>query len=237
MIETVPKTLRALLKRAGISMERLARDMGYAHASGIQRYLSDTYPKDRLDLDIAAKFARGLVGRGVPPITEAEVMSLTGIEQFLPPTNVTRAPDHAPPRPSTLPLDVPVFGVAVGGTDGDFSLNGDVVDRVRRPPGLADNRTAFAVYVRGSSMEPRFYQGDLLYVDPLRPARSGDDVLVELKPLRAGEPGPAYIKQLVSQTPLRVVLRQFQPAKEITIPGERVLRVSKILSLSDLLGI
>lgn len=237
MIETVPKTLRALLKRAGVSMERLARDMRYAHANGIQRYLSDAYPKDRLDLDIALKFARGLVGRGVPPITEAEVMSLTGIEQLLPPTNVTRAPDHELPRPNSLPLDVPVYGVAVGGTDGDFSLNGDVVDRVRRPPGLADNRTAFAVYVRGDSMEPRHYQGDLLYVDPLRPARSGDDVLVELKPARPGEPGPAYIKQLVSQTPLRLVLRQFQPAKEITIPGERVLRVSKILSLSDLLGI
>lgn len=236
MTETTPQRLRALLKRAGISMERLARDMGFAHASGIQRYLSDAYPKERLDLEIAQKFARGLTGRGVPPITEAEVMALTGIGHLLPPENAIRAPD-APIRTNTLPLDVPVYGVAVGGDSGDFSLNGDVVDRVRRPPGLTDNRAAFAVYVRGDSMEPRFYQGDLLYVDPIRPARSGDDVLVELKPARPGEPGPAYIKQLVTQTPLRVVLRQFNPAKEIIIPGERILRVSKILSLSDLLGV
>ncbi len=236
MTETTPQRLRALLKRAGISMERLARDMGFAHASGIQRYLSDAYPKERLDLEIAQKFARGLMGRGLPPITEAEVMSLTGIAHLLPPENATRAP-NAVPRTIDLPLDVPVYGVAVGGDNGDFSLNGDVVDRVRRPPGLTDNRAAFAVYVRGDSMEPRHYQGDLLYVDPARPARSGDDVLVEMKPTRAGEPGPAYIKQLVVQTPIRIVVRQFNPAKDITLPGDRILRVSKILKLADLLGI
>jgi hypothetical protein len=58
-----------------------------------------------------------------------------------------------------------------------------------------------------------------------------------MKPTRAGEPGPAYIKQLVVQTPIRVVVRQFNPAKDITLPGDRILRVSKILKLADLLGI
>lgn len=154
-----------------------------------------------------------------------------------PPPNAEPATVTALPRPNQMPLDVPVYGVAVGGDAGDFSLNGDVVDRVRRPPGLLGNRSAFAVYVRGDSMEPRHYQGDLLYVDPIRPARSGDDVLVELKPARPGEPGPAYIKQLVTQGPVRVVLRQFNPAKDITLPGAQILRVSKILKLADLLGI
>lgn len=237
MSQTIPEKLRKLLRRAGISQERLAKDMGYAHASGIQRYLADGYPKDHLDLDVAQKFVKGLVGRGSPLITEAEVMELTGLSALLPPGNV--GPEALPvPRANSMPIDVPVFGVAVGGNgDGDFSLNGDVVDRVRRPPGLVGNRNAFAVYVRGDSMEPRHYQGDLLYVDPGRPARSGDDVLVELKPARPGEPGPAYIKQLAVQTPLRVILRQFNPPEEITIKGDRILRVSKILKLADLLGI
>ena len=143
----------------------------------------------------------------------------------------------AAPPVNIMPLDVPVYGVAVGGSDGDFSLNGEIVDRVRRPPGLTENRNAFAVFVRGDSMEPRHYQGDLLYVDPMRPARAGDDVLVELKPQRAGEPGAAMIKQLVVKTPLRVVLRQFNPAKELTVPGEKILRVSLILKMADLLGV
>lgn len=153
-----------------------------------------------------------------------------------PPSNVDPVA-VAVPRPAGMPLDLPVYGHAVGGDNGDFALNGEIVDRVRRPPGLIGNRSAFAVYVRGDSMEPRHYQGDLLYVDPIRPARSGDDVLVELKPARAGEPGPAYIKQLVTQGPVRVVLRQFNPPKDITLPGAQILRVSKILKLADLLGI
>lgn len=237
MTRTIPEKLRALLKRAGVSQERLAKGMGYAHASGIQRYLADGYPKDHLDLDIAQKFVKGLVGRGSPLITEAEVMELTGLTGLLPPGNA--GPEALPvPRAASMPIDVPVFGMAVAGNgDGDFSLNGDVVDRVRRPAGLVGNRAAFAVYVRGDSMEPRHYQGDLLYVDPARPARSGDDVLVEMKPLRPGEPGPAYIKQLAVQTPLRIILRQFNPAKDITLPGDKILRVSKILKLADLLGI
>lgn len=154
----------------------------------------------------------------------------------LPPPNVDLSTAIEVPRPNTMPYDLPVYGVAVGGSDGDFSLNGDVVDRARRPPGLLGNKSAFAVYVRGDSMEPRHLQGDLLYVDPARPARSGDDVLVELKPSRPGEPGPAYIKQLVTQGPVRVVLRQFNPAKDITLPGDKILRISKILKLADLLG-
>jgi phage repressor protein C with HTH and peptisase S24 domain len=152
-------------------------------------------------------------------------------------TNVDLTNIREVPRTLSMPLDVPVLGTAVGGNGGDFSLNGDVVDRVRRPPGLIGNKGAFAVYVVGDSMEPRHYQGDLLYVDPRRPARSGDDVLIELKPLRPGEPGHAMVKQLVVQTPLRVVVRQFNPAKEVTIAGDKVLRVSLILKLADLLGV
>jgi phage repressor protein C with HTH and peptisase S24 domain len=141
------------------------------------------------------------------------------------------------PRVLSMPLDLPVYGVAIGGPDGDFSLNGEIVDRVRRPPGLMGNSKAFAVFVRGESMEPRHYQGDLLYVDPVRPARSGDDVLVEMKPARAAEPGAAFIKQLVSYTPVRLVIRQFNPAKDITLQTDKVLRVYKILKLADLLGL
>lgn len=166
------------------------------------------------------------------------------------PGDLLKQPDAPPPAPNvdlstavdvprvvSMPLDLPVYGVAIGGPDGDFSLNGEIVDRVRRPPGLMGNSKAFAVFVRGESMEPRHYQGDLLYVDPVRPARAGDDVLVEMKPARPAEPGAAFIKQLVSYTPVRLVIRQFNPAKDITLQTDKVLRVYKILKLADLLGL
>ena len=52
------------------------------------------------------------------------------------------APANAIPGPpsngvNTMPTDVPVFGIAVGGSSGDFRFNGQVVDYVRRPPGIA----------------------------------------------------------------------------------------------------
>jgi phage repressor protein C with HTH and peptisase S24 domain len=228
----VPAALRALRARSGLSIRKLASLIDMPPTT--YAYYEDGFKEDYLPVPLARQLAKAVAGLGAPPIEEREVMALTGAAMA--PPNAEPAAVEVP-RPNQMPLDVPVYGVAVGGDAGDFSLNGDVVDRVRRPPGLVGNRNAFAVYVRGDSMEPRHYQGDLLYVDPIRPARSGDDVLVELKPARPGEPGPAYIKQLVTQGPVRVVLRQFNPAKDITLPGAQILRVSKILKLADLLGI
>lgn len=252
MSDSIPSRLRRFLTRSGVSQEEAAKRMGYSHASGIQRYLSETdYTKEYVSVQFAKKFADAVAGRGPDPVSVDEVMELAGI---IPPFRVNKIPTGASgaedllpnadlratidmPRVLAMPVDVPVYGVAVGGSDGDFSLNGEIVDRVRRPPGLMGNTKAFGVFVRGDSMEPRHQQGDLLYVDPVRPARAGDDVLVELKPLTGGEPGPAFIKQLVSQTPLRLVVRQFNPAKDITLPGARVLRICRILKLADLLGV
>jgi len=138
---------------------------------------------------------------------------------------------------TSLPLDVPVYGTAVGGNHGDFSLNGQVVDYVRRPPGVLRNRSVFCVFLRGDSMEPRLDNGELIYVNPSRPAKPGDDVLVELKPLTGGEPGPAYIKRLESQTPTKLVLKQFNPPAKIEIPLAKVLRISPLMRNKELMGV
>jgi phage repressor protein C with HTH and peptisase S24 domain len=154
-----------------------------------------------------------------------------------PQTEAVRAPFDPPPI-SLMPLDVPVMGTAVGGSDGAFELNGQVVDYVRRPPGIAKNPNVFCIYVHGDSMSPRFEQGELIYCNPTRPARPGDYVVVELKPSRPGESGHAYIKRLLAKTPTKLKLSQLNPAKaDLEFPAEAVLRVSIILGLADLLGV
>lgn len=76
---TVGERFNALRERAGLSMEKLARAMGLAGRSGIQRYLEPHYdpegglPTDKLESAIAA-----LVGKGSPPITQEEVLNLGG---------------------------------------------------------------------------------------------------------------------------------------------------------------
>jgi len=141
------------------------------------------------------------------------------------------------PAPGTLPRNLPVRGTAVGGDDGDFEFNGDVVDYVRRPPGIAAARNAFAVYVTGGSMSPRFEAGELVFVHPDRPPVSGNDVLVELHG-RDGQPGACYIKRLLRRTPTKIVLQQFNPPRddiEFTLKQIRV--VYRILTPSELMGI
>lgn len=73
------------------------------------------------------------------------------------------------------------------------------------PPGVADewinpstrvSACAFALSVRGDSMEPRFVEGDTIIVDPELEARTGDFVIVRLD-----DAAEATFKQLVIDGP------------------------------------
>lgn len=73
----VTERFRDLRERAGLSMDELARRMGYKGASSIQRYENpDDYKKSYIGPDLAAKLQRALVGKGSPPIEATEVWAL-----------------------------------------------------------------------------------------------------------------------------------------------------------------
>lgn len=57
-----------LRERSGLSMDELAKLMGFKGQSGIQRYLSPDYDKG-FRPELAARFKAALVGRGDPPIS------------------------------------------------------------------------------------------------------------------------------------------------------------------------
>ncbi len=99
----------------------------------------------------------------------------------------------------TGPLDVEILGVAVGGDDGDFTLNGEVSGYARRPAGIAHLRKVFALHVLSDSMVPRYEPGELLYCGG-RDAVSGDDVVIEMFPEQGESVGKAYIKRLVKRS-------------------------------------
>ncbi len=139
--------------------------------------------------------------------------------------------------PRAMPRDVEVHGTAVGGDDGEFAFNGEVIDRVRRPPGVAAASGIFAVYVAGDSMTPRYDPGDLLYVNPHLPVRPGADVIVELHG-RNGDPGACFVKRFLRRARGRVLLAQFNPRRDdIKIAEDRIKRIYRVLSTAELLGI
>jgi phage repressor protein C with HTH and peptisase S24 domain len=145
-----------------------------------------------------------------------------------------------PPAIGSWRRDLPVYGTAVGGQEknSDFDFNtGDIIDYIRRPPRLHGVKAAFAVYLVGASLEPRFREGAPVLVHPGLQARPGDDVLVELKPTGDGAPHPGLVKRLVSRTETRLRLQQFNPPDDnIIVPMKRVLRLYRVIPYEDLFG-
>ena len=132
--------------------------------------------------------------------------------------------------------DVPELGISVGGEEGDFSLNGEVVGYVTRPRSLR-GRNVFAVRVKGSSMEPRYDEGDILYVERHQEPRIGDDGVFEMKPNDEWEAGHAFIKQLVSKGIGGVTVRQFNPPKPITFRRDEIKQMYRVVPRNELLSV
>lgn len=120
--------------------------------------------------------------------------------------------------------DVPVYGQAVGGDDGEFVLNGEKLEDVFRPPSLSSVIDAYAVYVNGNSMEPRYFDGEVVYVNPVKKARRGDFVVAQIRD-NERETIMAYVKRFVRWNERELVLFQFNPEKELKFQARDVISV------------
>lgn len=150
-------------------------------------------------------------------------------------TEVRFAPDVKVPTAYTLPKDMPLYGTAAGSElgHGAFQLSADVIEYVRRPPGLFGVKDAYALYVEGDSMYPKFEQGDLIFVHPHRKARGGDYVVVQEPDTNNGE-SRAFVKRLRKVTGTMLVCEQFNPAATIEFVIRPGLVWHKVLTDGDL---
>jgi phage repressor protein C with HTH and peptisase S24 domain len=78
-------------------------------------------------------------------------------------------------------------------------------------------RSAYAIYMLGDSMEPRYEQGWLLHINPFKPATRGRDVVV----YKRGQ--SVLIKQFVGWDGDVLVLRQLNPPDMLRVPRTEVL--------------
>jgi len=124
--------------------------------------------------------------------------------------------------------DVPLYGTVVGGVDGQFELNGNLLDRVRAPVSLIGVKGAYAVRVVSDSMEPRYEDGETVFVNPERRPVKNDYVVAQIRTDELGAP-LAYIKRLVRWHSEKLVLWQLNPEKEIVFDGASVVSVHYIL--------
>lgn len=137
-----------------------------------------------------------------------------------------------------LPRDLPVLGTVAGAMlgKGAFQLTNDVVDYVRRPPGLIGAKDAYALYVEGESMIPRFEPGELVFVHPHRKAVTNDYIVIQEPDSDNGGPR-GFIKQFVKQTQTLLRTRQFNPPANIDFPMRPGLIWHKVLRGDELYGV
>lgn len=74
--------LDELRARANLSMDRLAKAMGFAGQSSIQRYLSSDYQLG-LRPEMLDRFKKALLGKGDPPIVEADFALIANNQRLM----------------------------------------------------------------------------------------------------------------------------------------------------------
>ena len=131
------------------------------------------------------------------------------------------------------PRDLRVLGMAECGPDGWSLWNGEVIEMTSRPPNLAGAMLAYAVYVVGDSMEPRYHSGELVYVHPGRPVDVGAYVLVQVKPKEDGDAPRAVVKRLVRRSATKVTLEQFNPKKTIELKSSDILSMHRVVGSGE----
>jgi len=162
------------------------------------------------------------------------------------PSSSERAPGQkgASPMPNAgLPEKVrmdsgqmPIYGVSVGGDARSRVLfNGQPLGTVNRPESLASNPRAYATYVHGDSMEPRYEAGEIVLVNPDKGYRKGNYVVAQVYE-NDGDPPFGYVKKFISFGE-ELVLEQLNPPdgedEIMRFPKNRVVSVHRIVGTLD----
>jgi phage repressor protein C with HTH and peptisase S24 domain len=140
-----------------------------------------------------------------------------------------------PPRAAAMPSPtmptradaIPIRSGARGGGDQEMFLEDGPIGYTPRPANLGGVRGAYAIYMIGDSMEPRYQQGWLLHVNPFKPPIRGRDVVV----YKRGQ--AVLIKQFLRWDDDALLLRQLNPAEELRVPREEVLECHLVVGVDQ----
>ena len=211
------------LDRAGLSQADLARHLRLA-PSAVSRMLKGERQMKLLEAAQTSSFLgvsqdevlRRASGEG-PPMATPEGPRRRG----RPPLATTQL------RQMTGTEPIPIRSAARGGGDQEMFLEDGPIGYTARPSNLSGVRGAYAIYMIGDSMEPRYQQGWLLHVNPFKPAIRGRDVVVYKKDKAA------LIKQFAGWEKDALLLRQLNPAREIKVPREEVAEIHLVVGVDQ----
>lgn len=235
MVETLHDRLEKLIADRRLSVAEAERLCGLGNGA-IRKLLKnrDQMPNSRTLAALATGFGvtEQWLLHGTELQSPQEVVEVTPL-----PIETHRAGINPIANPFDLPRDIEVRGTAAGShLRGAFQFEGDAIDFVRRPPALMGARDVYALYVEGSSMEPQFFPGDLIYVHPRRPAKIGDPVVVQSK-VGADHVVEGTIGIYLRKTEKYIIIGKHNPAAQVQIPRDEGTVIHKIMTLNELFGV
>jgi phage repressor protein C with HTH and peptisase S24 domain len=226
-METLAKRLSDAMKSAGLNQPGLARAASKPNAPVSQQVVHHLLS------------ARNTSSKHLPAIAEALGVSLdwlarggeqtATLRRSLPKTNG----DGDSLGSRAAPDRLPVLGMAECGPDGWTMWNGDVIDTIPRPSNLFGAPKAYAVYIVGDSMEPRYYAGELAHIHPGKPITIGAFVLVQIRPEHDGDTPKAVLKRLVKRSATKIVLEQYNPAKKFEIKTDDIVSIHRVVGSGE----
>ncbi|WP_416877942.1 S24 family peptidase [Litorimonas sp.] len=217
MTTPVGQKLKNFRNDCGLTVEEMAKALGKVKSS--YQYYEDKYKKPFLPIGLREGLLTLARGYNLPPSRASELIGIPITDN------------------KTQPIEglfdgkkLPILGGARGGMEGVFADNGAVFGETMRPLSLQGVTDAYAVYVVGESMEPRYFAGEIVCLHPMRPISRGDFVVVQYE--KNGE--RLYtIKQYIKRTEKSLHLLQLNPDEEILIPAEMVHSVHKAVATLD----
>ena len=118
---------------------------------------------------------------------------------------------------------IPVRSAARGGDEQEMFMEDGPVDYVPRPYVLERVKGAYAIYMVGDSMSPRYEPGFTLYINPFKPPRPGRGVVIYKKN------NAVLVKLFKTATRSELVVEQLNPRRELRIPRSEIDHVHLIV--------
>src|SRR5215472_5016009 len=224
-MDTARTAIMARVAQLGLSLSELSLKVGKNHAY-FQQFIKRGVPH-RLPEEVRGRVVE-ILGIDEQILKEPAVIQVNALRE------VPRSFRAMMLGRGPVAGAIPVFGHAVGGKDGEFVLAGNKVSEVPAPHGLEYVSDAYAIYVVGDSMEPRYFAGETVFVNPRLPISRGAFVVAQITVVAQISGGQeavprAYVKRFVSQDTKRLRLEQFNPKKVLEFPTSTVVSIHRIV--------
>lgn len=165
-------------------------------------------------------------------VSTRTIIALAKVLQSSPSWLLTGEEDAEP----ALERSLPVYGLAAGSLAGHTVMTSEPIEFAPCPPALTRVRDAYALMVTGSSMQPRYFAGDFIFIHPHRPVRPGDHAVIQVRRYATAET-ETWIKRYRGETEKQVLVEQYNPPSNMNFDRKFVVAVHRVLTVNELLGV